>query len=316
MACLSKVTGIAEPQMAAAASAAGAAAETALKARVISDEAKKAFEEKKQAAERAAPQSFTAQVQEQEKSSKERVPIERQLRMHYSKINHIPLSFLDEFDTDSTLRDAHVDVAEGKFVNLGTSIFTDTLKPCVALVARCYRNGVLKRYGICHLDAFAADLDAFLKEIKDRNFTAVEFKMIGGYDTEIAEEIEGTLEEAGYPGPFEKVLNPMGVEFDYWDDFEKVCELLGFAVTAGVTRKGHIYYAIDSTLKKFDPEVIKQLNDFLTCNEANLQTLAEACKKDSTLQSFWLELVSQMIEERDEAKVLERGLKLFRSFLG
>lgn len=270
---------------------------------------------------RALPAAQSPAKEQNEKAAPPRLSVESLLKMRYSDINLIDIDFLEE-RPDNPLRDVCVGMSEEALVDAGRSIFTDFLRPCIALVARCYKDDVLISHGICHLDSMGmADLEGFLKKIKDKNFSQVEFKLIGGYEsTEVAEEIEGSLHEAGYPGPFEKVLNPLKVIDDFDDDerYTDLCSLLKFAVSAGITKKGYVYYAYDSLLKKYDKKTIRTLHHFYISNEAKLQGLAETCKKDPLLQTFWLELVAAVMKDTNlpgEAKKLKKGLELFKGFL-
>lgn len=325
MACLntSAFAQNAQPQTAAAATAATpAAAESALKERTLSEQARKAIADKL-AAERAAPHPFTASAKSKEKDPGERkvqaaaaVAQNQQLKMDHAKINLIDLQ-VTTVSQNNPFRDAYVDMSKSALVNSGTSIFTDNLKTCLAIIARCYKDGVLTSWGICHANNVQGVKEAFLKDIKDRNFTRVEFSVVGGHENgqEDLEEIESTLKEFGFQKPSEVILNPCNVIDECFDEFMDVCNFVGFAVTAGITREGHVYYAYDSALTKFQPETMRTLNDFFIADAAKLQQLAERCKKDPSLKDFWLKCIPQIIADDEDAIALTNGFELFKGHL-
>lgn len=212
-------------------------------------------------------------------------------KMAMSEVNEIS----HERSNDPSLKDFCVDLAEGSLVDAGRSIYTNNVRSGFVLVARCYREGALKACGILHYDGTEGTSEAFLKAIKDKNFTEVQFKIIGGYkDIDNLRDLKADLKEFGFLTPPEVVRNPYDVRENYTAKYEAACELVGTSLRVGITREGYIYYSYESYQNSFKPKVIKRLHSFLTGQNSEIQALAEKCKKDPKLKAFWIALITHV----------------------
>lgn len=296
-----------------AAAAAAAAAERA-PIQNLFDAVEKAIKEKTAAAQ-AAPKEVAAKIQGEDRRVSLNLKRKVQQIASQAQIQVQKKEVREQNSKENVSWDVRVKMREYALVDAGRSICAENITYFPGVIAQCYRGNVLKMQGICH-PSDVSKTKEFVAKIVSEGFTRVEFGIIGCYeDQELAGEVESALKQAGFHAPVTKILNPFKVIDAQEEEFSDFCARLGFALDVGITREGELYYASYSILEKFDIEVVRTLNDFFTSNEAKLRELAEACKKDPVLQSFWLEFVAHAAEEIHEGHHLEAGLEIFKGFL-